>query len=284
VLVDKVPSSACPVRVDARGTARPQGSGCDIGAVEAVYPADFGPTDLGVSITSPGTVTAGLGGTWQVHIRNKGTNSAAPTLTIALSEHLEPSSFTPSAGGSCKRRTYPEDVVTCEFNGLAAGETATLTLMGDARQATSTVGFTAAVTGPQLSAPFSDDTSSTSSPVAVNATLQLEVSPVKGYTPLSSGRSHVNLTAHVKNLGPYTALSGDTPIVLVFEPAPGVPVASQLRGVAYRVAKDDTHSVTFELILYGLPTSPLGTLELRPGLNQVSGPTKLPVLYEELVY
>ena len=86
----------------------------------------------------------------------------------------------------------------------------------------------------------------------------------------------------MKNLGPHNALSGgENPIVLAFEPAPGVPASPQRAGVpTYSVPKDHTHSVTLEFILDGLPTSPLGTLELLPGLNQVSGPTKLPVVYE----
>jgi hypothetical protein len=35
-LIDQIPLNQCPVKVDARGTPRPQGSACDIGAVEAI--------------------------------------------------------------------------------------------------------------------------------------------------------------------------------------------------------------------------------------------------------
>jgi hypothetical protein len=35
VLIDAIPTSACPTLEDALGTARPQGAGCDIGAAEA---------------------------------------------------------------------------------------------------------------------------------------------------------------------------------------------------------------------------------------------------------
>jgi hypothetical protein len=35
VLIDAIPASACPTLEDSNGTARPQGEGCDIGAVEA---------------------------------------------------------------------------------------------------------------------------------------------------------------------------------------------------------------------------------------------------------
>jgi hypothetical protein len=34
VLVDALPPAACAVATDARGVSRPQGAGCDIGAVE----------------------------------------------------------------------------------------------------------------------------------------------------------------------------------------------------------------------------------------------------------
>ncbi|HMJ13210.1 MAG TPA: choice-of-anchor Q domain-containing protein, partial [Polyangiaceae bacterium] len=36
VLIDQIPSAACPTVSDARGIARPQGVACDIGAVEVV--------------------------------------------------------------------------------------------------------------------------------------------------------------------------------------------------------------------------------------------------------
>lgn len=38
VLLDRIPPAACPVAVDARGVTRPQGSGCDVGAVEVERP------------------------------------------------------------------------------------------------------------------------------------------------------------------------------------------------------------------------------------------------------
>jgi hypothetical protein len=34
VLVDRIPAEICPIAADARGVARPQGDGCDVGAVE----------------------------------------------------------------------------------------------------------------------------------------------------------------------------------------------------------------------------------------------------------
>jgi hypothetical protein len=35
VLVDAIPIAACLIPADARGVVRPQGAGCDVGAVEA---------------------------------------------------------------------------------------------------------------------------------------------------------------------------------------------------------------------------------------------------------
>ncbi|HEY6555688.1 MAG TPA: choice-of-anchor Q domain-containing protein [Polyangiaceae bacterium] len=35
-LIDKIPAGACTIATDARGIKRPQGSACDIGAVELV--------------------------------------------------------------------------------------------------------------------------------------------------------------------------------------------------------------------------------------------------------
>lgn len=56
-LIDKVPAGACTLTTDARGMNRPQGSACDIGAVELVPVASGGPADLSLSFTSvPATI------------------------------------------------------------------------------------------------------------------------------------------------------------------------------------------------------------------------------------
>lgn len=49
-LIDAIPLAACPASLDQRGTTRPQGAGCDIGAVEATAP-DLDTSPIVLSVT-----------------------------------------------------------------------------------------------------------------------------------------------------------------------------------------------------------------------------------------
>jgi hypothetical protein len=67
--IDAIPAASCVVSTDARGVPRPQGAGCDIGALEAT-PRDANPTDT-VGLVDPST------GRWYLR-DSEGTWEASP--------------------------------------------------------------------------------------------------------------------------------------------------------------------------------------------------------------
>ncbi len=265
-LVHQIPLADCPVRVDARGTARPAGAACDIGAVEAQVPAGFGPADLAVAfVNPPASVTVGQTASWQVEVTNKGPNLQAPVVFIDTPENL---SFgaTASGGGAC---TNGKPVV-CAFTTLAAGARERITFTTNWFPF-SAVNLRAWIVARESIAPFADDEAQLRTPVITDATLRMEVAAIGEQVEVK-----------VFNTGPLPALgTSEDPIRVTFHPAAGVhpshpelTIEGLFNPEAYAIYSD-----RFTLTFDGAPPAQLGTVELDPGPNRASAPTTVPVFY-----
>jgi hypothetical protein len=116
-LVDGIPSASCRVTVttDQRGVARPQGGGCDIGAVEVVPP--------GASINDV-SVTEGNAGT---------TVNATFTVTLSrASARQVTTSFATANGTAIAPADYQANSGTVTFVPGDVSETITIAVVGDA--------------------------------------------------------------------------------------------------------------------------------------------------------
>jgi hypothetical protein len=280
-LVDAIPEAACPTRTDARGVPRPQAEGCDIGAVEVERPAGFGASDLSVAfVNPPPSLVVGGNASWQVAVENKGPNTQAPAVLVE-DLGLRIASINATGGGTCARREPALEgtghgSVVCSFPRLAAGARETVTITGDMatlRFPYSDIYLHARVSARGLLPPLADDEAELTTPLSVDATLHMEV--------MSIGEE---VSVSVFNTGPYTALgSEENPIRIRFRPAPGVHVDQGEREVTgllrVRTEPTDVRTSLFTLTFDGTPPSQLGTVELHGGLNQVSGPASIPVLY-----
>lgn len=195
-LMDKIPASACPVKVDARGISRPQGAACDIGAVETAYPPGVGAADLSLAWTAPSSFLAGDPVTFTLSVRNNGPQASMPRVTLRrINDFSVIEAATATHGGTCQG-TYE---VACQLGTLPAGDTATIRVSANLFAYTPQIGFEARASTPALRPPYNDDQATATSAVRVDAT----VKPV-----IESFGRFVTLNAF--NLGPGAAVSGDT--------------------------------------------------------------------------
>ncbi|HMJ10827.1 MAG TPA: choice-of-anchor Q domain-containing protein, partial [Polyangiaceae bacterium] len=128
VLVESIPASACTLGTDARGVTRPQGSTCDIGAVEVAIAPGTGRADLALSFSKePETVGPGSDGTWELTLHNRGPNASTPAVRVDVPAGVLATSFT-ATGASC---TTSDGSAVCVWNSaLPSGTSATLTFVG----------------------------------------------------------------------------------------------------------------------------------------------------------
>jgi predicted outer membrane repeat protein len=260
--VDKIPLEACPVRIDTLGIERPQSTGCDIGAEEAVPPPGTGTADLSLTWSGPESMIVGETGTWRLSIQNKGPNAAR--LDAFLSSTAGGVALVATHSGRCSGEW-------CAIDHLPAGQTATITATSSS-WSTAALGFTLAARVNTLfvAPPFADDQATMAVSQRVDSTLALDVST-----------SGTNVTVKIQSLGPYAAMGvGEQPIRFEFHPAPEVtawtPIFPYFYGPLFVGSSFDT---TFTIQTNGPPPAQLGTIELHPGLNAVQGPLVVPVLY-----
>ncbi|MCC6808495.1 MAG: DUF11 domain-containing protein [Deltaproteobacteria bacterium] len=152
--------------IDQRGVARPQGAGCDIGAIEATT------SELAVSGAAPATAHAGetFAITWTA--TNAGPSLADPAaLSFALPAGTTLAMAT-SSQGAC---TTALPVVTCALGALAAAAQATVTMSVSATAAGS-FSAQAAINAPaSLDTLSSNDTASVAVAIAPAADLGLAI-------------------------------------------------------------------------------------------------------------
>jgi hypothetical protein len=289
VLVDRIPSSACPVAVDARGIARPQGAGCDIGAVEVAHASGTGATDLAIAFTNPPqSVAFGEAVTWQVTVRNKGPRASVAAALIDVPADVTVRSVNASAGGICtigSGATGP-GAVSCSWNTpLGSGASAVVSVVGEVSVfAASTLAWHAIVAAPQLTEPKADDTAALATAVVSRTGLDLNITTDLN---IEDGVKQVQVIVNVTNLGPSVANSTpEAPIQVSFQPAAGVIASSgDLQAVVPGPihAGQDVYAMSFKVSVSGntWPTV-LGTFELDPGANQLAGSGTLQLVSADL--
>lgn len=276
VLVNAVPTSACPVQTDARGTPRPQGSGCDIGAVEAAVVPGTGSTDLKLAMQNPpATVVPGTSPIWTLTLRNAGPSATVPAIVINV-----PAGVTVSATSSS--RCALGNPVICRWTApFAAGGMETIELTGKvAPELTSDLVWNARVFAQMLSAPLDDD----------NVTLTTSLAVANGVHVFFLGRGYI--TDESNHTGPYQDITvyNDGPSVAVgtaarpirveFQPVAGIStypatVAGEFIGTIQ--PRGYVTLASFGVFASGTPPAQLGTVIFDPGGNTLTGPAQVPV-------
>jgi uncharacterized repeat protein (TIGR01451 family) len=222
VLVDAAPPAACPTPVDARGITRPQGTGCDVGAVEVEEATDTGPTDLAIAFSSPPpSVTPGTDGTWTITIANNGPGGARPALVVDLPAGVTvTSSSVTGGGGACG---VAGATLSCVWSvTIPSGTTATVTFVGHVDSAVvDALAFHATVSAPGALPPLTDDEADLATPVTPSADVHLRMRFERTWD--DPGHVHASLLVDVINDGPSNALgTAADPIEVEFQPTPGV--------------------------------------------------------------
>ncbi|HMJ12044.1 MAG TPA: choice-of-anchor Q domain-containing protein [Polyangiaceae bacterium] len=270
VLLNRIPVASCVQTQDARGVTRPQGSGCDIGAVEVAAPAGGQATDFALAFTgTPSALTPGNEAIWTLTVTNRGPSRSPVAVTASAPAALRINAAGPSDGGHCEIATQ----AVCNFLDVPVGANRTITLWGDlAEPSTAPLLWNARVDAPELRPPFTDDRATLTTPVLVNGSVRMSLST-------TDRRLLVSLTS----AGPFAAVGTPSqPISVTFQPAAGVRVESA--GASSFVGIFDPRGLRIgeprlRLAFDGPPPAVLGTLQLHPGPNAVSGPATLTVNY-----
>ena len=124
VAIDHVPLMQCPVTVDQRGVARPEGAACDAGAYEVAPPAIASPNGTGIS-TSAATVTANINPNFSAHdttvIVKYGTTPAYGSTASPqdLGAGGKPVSFSANISGLSPGTTYHFQIVAANGDGTS---------------------------------------------------------------------------------------------------------------------------------------------------------------------
>jgi len=121
--LDRATSAPCPA-TDQRGTTRPQGPACDIGAFERTVLAD-----LAVTIDdSPDPVAAGANLTYRIGARNGGPDAATGArVGVDLPSGVDLQTSTIEGGGSCTGGS----TLTCTVGSLSVGQAREVTVVVD---------------------------------------------------------------------------------------------------------------------------------------------------------
>lgn len=286
-LVDRIPIASCGSNVDQRGTVRPQGVACDIGAVEAAPIAGTGSSDLRLAfINSPASVTPGEGGTWQLSLTNRGPNGSAPAVVVRVPDGVTLTSITATQGGTCS--SSDPSVHTCVWNtAFANGATATISIAAAVKaEAISSLVWQADVVAPGLLPPLEDDRAQLITPLSARVGIVMQAAFNDNYAE-DAGVWLPLIAVSVRNTGP-SNITGTTaqPIEAVFHPAPGVHVkafGSGNRIVGSFAPSEAPFAKMFFSLSFdqGVPAE-LGTLELRPGITAVPGLQPLTVVAADI--
>ncbi|HMJ12404.1 MAG TPA: choice-of-anchor Q domain-containing protein [Polyangiaceae bacterium] len=270
VLLNRVPVAACPVTRDARGVTRPQGSSCDIGAVELEATAGDGPADFALRFTDPPTSwIPGNEGTWKVTVTNRGPNPSPVVVVVDVPAALSPRLATATGSGTCELGAR----TVCTFDRVLPGTSQTISIAADLIvPIIEPVTWSARLNAPDLAPPFTDDQATLTTPVVPNGRTHMNVSSI-------GSRVNVDLFSD----GPGAAIgTHEDPITVSFEPAPGVRLVSdaswRFPGV-YSPSALRFAGVTFSLAFDGAPPAVVGTVRLSPGITALNGPATLPVSY-----
>lgn len=273
-LVDAIPGGACAAELDARGVSRPQGAGCDIGAVELSAVPGVGPADLAVAFQNPpASVTPGTPLNLTLNLDNRGPGAAAPTLFIEVPDGVTPTSASASRNGTC---TLGATVLCTWPAGLPSGTSATVSLIaGTATDLTGPVPIRARAAARALTGSTADDQAELSLDVSLQTGLRLIVQRV--------GVARVRLSLF--NEGPSAAgVSFAEPIRVSFIPDPGVTVVTELSSTTdpvdyiyiHPIAVGETGYVgTFGVRPASHTQRRVGTLRVDPGINQLVGPAEI---------
>lgn len=271
VLVNAIPGGACAVAVDARGTARPQGSGCDIGAVELAPVANAGPADLAVAFQSPPDhLTPGSPITLQVKVSNRGPGAAGAALFVEVPEGVTLTAFTASEGGTCAIGTQN----LCTWNaGIASGSSALVTLTGSTRSDLSgTLPFKARAIAPQPTGSTADDQASLSLPAQTSSGLELGIAYSDDVLCNTCARQRVFVTNH----GPSEAIGTTTaPVRFTFTPSAGIvtdPPSAVFEFVGTIPVGSTVPLGSFGVTRASASTTVLGTVHVDTGINHLTGP------------
>lgn len=160
-------ASSCVTPADQRGSARPVGPACDLGAVEVG--ADL---QAGVSVSNPNP-SAGSDIVVTASVLNKGSDrSTGTTMTVVATG----ASQLLSASGPC---TLAGLTATCSFGAVDAGATATA-LLTVRMPSSGPVSFSAAANSAQADPNPANNTASASAEVPVGPQPQPQPQPVPG--------------------------------------------------------------------------------------------------------
>lgn len=261
-IVDLIPAAECLLESDARGTRRPQGRGCDLGAFELVPDTSVGATNVSIRFADAASpVVFWTDASWQLLVENRGPAAVRPIVNIA-SRGITARAARVVGGDACSVGTS----VTCIWSeAIPANGTATITLTGRVDAMDGSVGWDAQVVAPDLLPPLDDDQASVSTPVVpVNDfSVSADTGPI---TRDSESRWTATGTFSLVSLGP--SLAGGS-IRFSFSPAPEVE--------APLIDRTFTDIVFFPGQMVGQahfaitvgPTHPavLGMIDVDPGLN-----------------
>ncbi|HEY6562645.1 MAG TPA: choice-of-anchor Q domain-containing protein [Polyangiaceae bacterium] len=283
VLLDRIPGSACPIRVDARGLPRPTGAGCDVGAVEAQPISGVGATNLSVVfVNPPASVGPGQSATWQLRVNNRGSSGAVFALLVDVPDGVSVTSVTSTRPAACSH--VPQ--VSCFWTSpLPAGAETVITInAGVAPTTTTPLVWRATLTGTQLLPPTSDDMAQLTTPVTPNASLSASFEDRVDSVGFEQPRGWAQLRVH--NAGPTAAIGTDAaPIRVQFLPGPGVIATTgdpQANFVGSVPANNTVDVTAFGFSVEGTIPTELGRVAWDPGLNTAVGPRSFPVYAADL--
>ncbi|HEY6561323.1 MAG TPA: choice-of-anchor Q domain-containing protein [Polyangiaceae bacterium] len=274
-LLDSVPAAECRVATDARGIVRPQGTACDIGAVEVVQPPEVGPANLQLVFSAaPGSLVAGTSATWQLTVRNQGPSASSPSVWLQVPAELQIESLAASSSGVCHTR----GPVACSFGVMPAGGSATIALTGRLVRYAPSVRVDATVAGPSLQPPLNDDRVTSTSPVIVDGAVRAAVVSLGSYVDVD-----------LFSVGPAaTAASSGAPIAVRFHPAPGVSVWSSQGQELFGIFASSETAIGSYRFWLSTDTAPpgdaplpakLGEVEVLSGHGDVQGPRTFEVYW-----
>lgn len=207
----------CPTATDQRGVARPQGGGCDAGAVEVTGPV----ADLGVTgdVAPTGTVDAASPRHGSFTLTNAGPDGAIGAELRLLAAGFDPTTAVVTDGGSCTAVAPPgaPTGITCTWpDPVPAGATRTVAVDGTVPTDGRATDVTTVIVGSDGTDPNPADNEVVfRSDVRGSADLSVSA------PPLGLGFTGCCWTVTVTNLGPTGAFASPTGPIRIRLTLPG---------------------------------------------------------------